>query len=41
MYDEEIVLRIAKEERPKLVLQIGTNNAENAVGVLKKMQVLI
>jgi tRNA-dihydrouridine synthase 2 len=38
MHDEEIVLRIAKEEKPKLVLQIGTNNAENAVGVLKKLE---
>uniref|UniRef100_A0A7E4V020 DRBM domain-containing protein n=1 Tax=Panagrellus redivivus TaxID=6233 RepID=A0A7E4V020_PANRE len=34
----EVVLRIAKEEREKIVLQIGTNNAENAVGVLKKLQ---
>lgn len=35
-FEDEIVLRIAKPEREKVVLQIGTNSAEKAVEVCRK-----
>ncbi|KAE9555449.1 hypothetical protein FO519_001304 [Halicephalobus sp. NKZ332] len=38
MLEDEVVLRIAPEEKSKIVLQIGTNSPEKAVGVVKKVQ---
>ena len=35
--EDEVVLRISTQEKSKIVLQIGTNNPENAVGVVKKV----
>uniref|UniRef100_A0A0N4Z9Y4 Dus domain-containing protein n=1 Tax=Parastrongyloides trichosuri TaxID=131310 RepID=A0A0N4Z9Y4_PARTI len=36
--DAELVLRIAPEEKDKIVLQIGTNSPERSVEVIKRLQ---